>query len=435
MPAPDLLTEAYDSTARYDDERLLMRAVCSFSIRAEVRELLMELPGKDFHNPIAGRIWDAARELAEESRIITPDNLKVKLSDSEFRLLNAEYGQGVRLVEAKRGAEYVRQAAKRRRLVDALKAVAERVALTETYDDVLGFAHSELDALDAAESAGAAIPIDEAIDGFWEEFENPTPGKEKIPSPWDGLNDYLNGGGPRGAMIVFGALPGDGKSIAMLNWAGRAAMEGYRVAVFSLEMGVEDVTHRLIAAEAGEKISAIANGSLTPSAVDVLREFTDVLRDTTLRIYDSAGVDVNFIRQQCELMKREVGLDIVIVDYLQILDTSSTGERNREQQVGEAAKQLKTMGMKLDALVLTASQLNDNEAGQVPSLRSLRESKAIGQHADNVIMLVHELDAENVKTGEMRFHLVKNRRGRTGSVPQEFENHKVRIVEPRRLAM
>lgn len=428
----DLLHDAYDATNRADDERLLIRGVASFALRAEIRELLTLLSAEDFFNASFGRIWEAGRQLAEDSRIITLDAMRVKLSDSDFRVLQREFGQDVRLVEVRKGVKYVKDAAKRRQLVTAMSSIAARAVEAEDYDSILGYAHSELDALDAAEAVGTAIPIEKAIDDFWEDYEHPAPSKERILSPWDGLNTLLGGGGTRGALIVFGAPPGGGKSIAILNWAGRAALEGYRVAIFSLEMGAEDLTHRLIAAESNTKLSNIINRNLTPTDVDVLRQFTDVMRDTTLRIFDSAGVDVDFVRQQSELMRRDVGLDIVVVDYLQIMDIASSQGMNREQQVSGIAKALKVLAMKLDVLVLTASQLNDLEAGAKPTLRSLRESKGIGQHADNVIMIHHELDDNNMKTGDMEFRMVKNRRGREGEVPQTFSNHKVRIDEPQR---
>lgn len=429
---------AYESTHRPTDEKILIAALTNFSLRADVREVLATLNPDDFYNSMYGDIWREARTLAEDSRIMTLEALKSRFEKThkdregeppQWRVLEQSYGQPVRLVEVQRGAQLVSEAAKNRRLVDVLKRVADTVCESEDYESPLGVAHTGLSELDNAEKSDDATSIESGVDSFWESVNSPELAAETvIATPWPDINEMLNGGVAKKRLYVFGAESGGGKSLAMLNVASEAAMNGYKVAIFSIEMDTAEVTSRLIASTGRFPYSRISQRDIPEDQMARVQEITESLRDKHITIYDQSDVSMQFIRQQCLALKRSQGLDLVVVDYIQIVSPESGGSRDtsREQQVGEIAKRMKVLAGEVDCAFLTASQLNDNEQGNRPSMRSLRESKALGMHADAVILLHHEKERGH-RTGSVDLMLVKNRVSREGSVSKEFASHQARI--------
>lgn len=423
----NVLDRAYEATNRRADEEILISAVTSFQLRADVREHLLELDGSDFYNPTYGRIWNAGRELARESRIITIDNLKTLLDEKDAHSLESVYASGgVRAIEVQRGVALVRDAAKRRRLVDAMKEALSRSLSDEGYDQTLQFAHEALEGLDKAETSPEAVDMPDAIEQFWEDWETPPEEVERIPTPWPRFNDFVNGGIKRKTLTVIGAESGRGKSVWMLNAAGHAALTGYKVAVFSPEMETRDLVNRIVAASADVRISAVESRQCDQATLERLENVSDLLRESTLRMFDSPDLTLDFVTQQCALMKREVGLDMVIVDYLQILEGGEG--TNREQIVSNAARRLKKLSGSLGAAVITASQLNESEADQVYSMKSLRESRGIAHHSDLVVLLQHTLSQLKEPTGEVDMAIVKQRRGRVGRISHQWDAHKSKIT-------
>lgn len=432
------LETAYEATHRPTDEKILIAALTNFALRSDIREVLQTLPPDAFYNPMHGEIWREAKTLADESRIITPEALKSRFEkknkdragDSPYwRIIEQSYGQPVRLIEVQRGAQLVTEAAKNRRLVDVLKRVAETIVESEDYEAPLGVAHSGLSELDAAEKSDEAVGIEAGVEKFWDRVNAPETAAETVlHTPWSDLDDLLNGGVAKKRMYVFGAESGGGKSLAMLNVAAQAAMDGYKVAIFSIEMDTNEVVNRLIASTGRFNYSRISQHDIPEEKIGEVETITNNLKSKSITIFDQSDVTAQFIRQQCLALKRSDGLDLVVVDYIQIIQPESGGSRDasREQQVGETAKRLKILAGELDCVVLTASQLNDNEQGNRPSMRSLRESKALGMHADAVILLHHEKERGH-RTGLVDMMLVKNRAGREGSLSKDFASHQARI--------
>ena len=422
-----LLDRAYEATNRRADEEILISAVTSFQLRADVREHLMCLEGSDFFNPAYGRIWNAGRELTRESRIITIENLKTLLDEKDARVLEGVYASGgVRAVEVERGVTLVRDAAKRRRLVNAMKEALTRSLSDEGYDSTLNYVHEVLSGLDAAETSPEAIDMSEAIEQFWEDWEAPPQEVEKFETPWPRFNDFVNGGLKRRTLTVIGAESGRGKSVWMLNAAGHCALTGGKVAIFSPEMEYRDLTNRIVAASADVRIKDVESRTCDEHTLERLQNVSDLLRDTTLRMFDSPDINLDFVRQQCSLMKRDVGLDMVVVDYLQILE-GGVGD-TREQIVSNAARRLKVLSGELDCVVITGSQLNESESDQVYSMKSLRESRGIAHHSDLVVLLQHELSQMKEPTGNVDMAIVKQRRGRVGRVTHTWDAHKSKIT-------
>lgn len=431
-----ILERAYTATNREQDERLLIGGVANFQLRREIRELLFTLSPDDFYNLTYGRIWSVAQDLADESRIMTLSAFAGPLGESAYRVLESCSGMAVRKVEVERGIVYVREAAKRRRLLDGLKRVAETAIGSELFDDVLGAAHDAVDEADYAVMSGDVSSITELVDDFWDEVENPPEKPVTIPTPWPKLDELLPGHGlGKGGVMVSAAQTGRGKSLFMTNIAAHAALNGFRVAFFSMEMPRKEVLDRILACTAEVSVAAIANRQVSDdptrwqaASESKLRNVSELLKSTTLHVWDNADMEADWIRAQCQAMQRTVGLDLVIVDYLQIMDSPHSS--NREQTVSEDSRRLKKLAKALDVAVVTASQMNELEDGSVPTTKSLRESRGIGNNANQVVFVHHELDpVDGRPTGLADLVVSKNRGGRNGSVPVEFMGNQARFRE------
>lgn len=434
-----ILETAWDATNREQDEKLLIGGIADFSLRSEIREYLPQLSGDDFWNPAYGHIWDAAKLLADQDRIITLAPFREHLTDGEYRTLQAAQGMGVRLIEVTKGIEFVREASKRRKLLQGMKDVASVAIRSESYEDVLGAAHDVVDNADHAVLSDDVVEVADLADQFWWEVENPVESKT-IPTPWHKLNELLPGGGlGYGGFMVSAAYTSGGKSLFMTNCAAHAALQGFKVAFFSIEMPRMEVFDRILACTAEASVSAISNRKVSNDPSDPeywqsadfnkLDTASELLKSTTFRVWDESEMSLDWIRQQCVAMKRSVGLDLVVIDYLQILD-SDYGNANREQSLSKDAQKMKAIAKALDVHVLSASQMNDNEVGQVPTFRSLRESKGIANNANQIVFIHHETDpATGFKTGMADLVIAKNRGGRSGSIPIEFMGNQARFRE------
>ncbi|MGE5236651.1 MAG: replicative DNA helicase [Acidobacteriota bacterium] len=214
--------------------------------------------------------------------------------------------------------------------------------------------------------------------------------------------DELTSGLQRQELIILAARPGVGKTAMALNIAAHAALRNkLKVAVFSLEMSGQALVRRLLAAEARINIRRLTRGLLSKS-VDSgdaragasdwkrLAEAADRLSDTELWIDDTAGLSVLELRGKCRRLQMEHGLDLVIVDYLQLMSSGMRAE-NRTQEVSAISRGLKAIAKQLNVPLLSLSQLSRQPerrgADQRPQLSDLRESGSIEQDADVVVFI------------------------------------------------
>ena len=207
--------------------------------------------------------------------------------------------------------------------------------------------------------------------------------------------DQVLGGFHRSDLIVLAARPGVGKSTLALNVGLNAAKEGKTVGIFSLEMGIDQVAHRMAAAHARIDIQNIRNDNLRPEERDRLSDAYGYLSD--MRIYvDEAPVQTAVgMSAKARRLKLQAGLDFLIVDYMQLISGPSSGrEANRAQEVSEISRRLKAIARDLKIPVLAVSQLNravEQRSSHEPKLADLRESGSIEQDAD-VVIFIHRND-------------------------------------------
>jgi replicative DNA helicase len=223
--------------------------------------------------------------------------------------------------------------------------------------------------------------------------------------------------------ILIGARPSMGKTAFLLNIAQHAAVKkGVPTAIFSLEMGKEQLGHRLLCAEAGVDAQRLRTGALTDEDWDQISMSIGNLSNAPLYIDDTPGISVTELRAKCRRLKIEKNLGLVVVDYLQLMSVSASGRpESRQLEVSEISRSLKAIAKELNIPMLVAAQLSravESRADKRPLLSDLRESGSIEQDADVVAFLYRDeyYNKETLKKGHAEVIIAKQRNGPVGTV-------------------
>ena len=239
--------------------------------------------------------------------------------------------------------------------------------------------------------------------------------------------DEMTGGLQPGELFILAARPSMGKTALALNVARNAAVDSAKkVAVFSLEMTTRSLVMRMLSSEAQVDFAAFRSGLISTDAHSRLMAAAGRLSEANIWIDDSGSASILEIRAKCRRLKSQHGLDLVVVDYLQL----ARGDRNtqsREQEISEISRGLKGLAKELDIPVLALSQLNrgpeTRKEDKRPMLADLRESGAIEQDADIIGFIYRDIvyNKETEYENLAELILSKQRNGPTGTVKLEFE--------------
>ena len=276
------------------------------------------------------------------------------------------------------------------------------------------FDQSGRDALDAirraTETASSAISGQSAVsDGkaavevflasFNERYENGA--KPGLSTGIDVIDNHT-GGMRKGELWVIGAKTSGGKSILMLQMASAAISEGKRVAIFTLELGTDEVVGRLISCVGRIPISQIMNPkTVTQYYIPKIKQQAELFRDSGILVCDSADLTIDTISGHCIRIKETKGLDLVVIDYVQMVESPRIKGQNREQEVASISRACKQLAKRLRCPVITATQLNEKNQA--------RESRAIEHDADNILVIDHSENGSSIT-------MMKCRNGVRGTV-------------------
>ena len=237
--------------------------------------------------------------------------------------------------------------------------------------------------------------------------------------------DRMTAGFQAGDLIVLAARPSMGKTAFALNIAEHVALvEGLPVAVFSMEMGADQLTVRLIGSLAGINNKNLSTGRVSDEDWVHLNEAVERLQNAKLFIDETPGLTPSELRASARRLARQQGnLGLIVVDYLQLMSGSGSSDENRATEVGEISRALKALAKELQCPVLAISQLNrgvENRTDKRPLMSDLRESGAIEQDAD-IIMFIYREDYQKDKSkvvvsSETEIIIRKQRNGPTGTV-------------------
>ena len=284
------------------------------------------------------------------------------------------------------------------------------------------------------------VHIKEVLQGRFDEFAELHDSEDKeairgVPTGYGSLDFILSGMKPAD-MIVVAARPSMGKTALALNIAQNVSLKyNKRVGFLSLEMSKEQLVDRMFASLLGVDSWRLHKGKLTDTEFSKIGGVMDELSKAQLFIDDSVGSSVTEIRAKARRLQMEQGLDILIVDYLQLMSSDSySSQGNRVQEIGEISRSLKALARELRMPVMALSQLSravENRPGKIPILADLRESGAIEQDADIVMMMYREdyYEEDSSRPGITDIYIRKNRNGPTGRVELMFKKEQLRFFD------
>jgi replicative DNA helicase len=300
----------------------------------------------------------------------------------------------------------------------------------DVFNEISGASQSLADIFEhsnKSSSKNMAQLIVEAIDTMQKDKEN----SSIIKSGFIEL-DKLIGGFKAGQMIVVGARPAMGKTSFALALARNISVDSeLPVAIFSLEMTEIELANRYIAMETGINQKQLLNSEFSGVSYKNIKDRVTAISKAPIHIEDKSAINLQQLRAKCTILKRKHGIGVVVIDYLQLMTSQVNRNRNREQEISEISRGLKSLAKDLGVTVIVLSQLSretEKRADKRPQLSDLRESGAIEQDADMVMFLhrpeyynVHKDEDGNSTAGLAYVVVAKNRSGAVGTAKLGFD--------------
>lgn len=309
-----------------------------------------------------------------------------------------------------------------RRLIRASTEIMDdSYTMQDEVEAVLDGAEKRIFNIAEKRSSGGFEPLSSILERGFVEIERMFNNKGSttgVASPFPEL-DAMTSGFQRGDMILIAARPSMGKTTLALNLAEHAALRvGKSIAIFSLEMSTEQLAYKLLCSEANVDMLKLRTGELDDKDWENIARASGPLSQAKIYIDDTAGISVTEMRSKCRRLKLEHGIDMIMVDYLQLM--SGSGE-NRQQEVSEISRSIKALAKEMNCPVIALSQLSrapEQRADHRPMLSDLRESGSIEQDADLVMFLYRDeyynKDSEDKNIAECI--IAKQRNGPVGTV-------------------
>lgn len=320
-------------------------------------------------------------------------------------------------------ARIVEETSIRRRMLAAANDMA-RLAFDQQrdIDTLIGEAEKEVFGLSDRRLQHDLQPINTVISSYYDRIDELSKREEEIFGVPTGLHDLdrLLGGLQKSDLLIVAGRPGMGKTGFLLSVAKNAAQKHKKhVAVFSLEMSAEQLVQRLISQETGIDSQRLRTGKLKDEEWLLFTHAIEVLSGTHIWLDDTPAITPLQLRTKCRRLHMEHQLDLIMVDYLQLMGGDSRND-NRVQEVSYISRNLKVLARELNVPVLAAAQLSravEQRADKVPMLSDLRESGSLEQDAD-IVMFIHRpdaLDKDHPKQDVARLIVAKHRNGPTHS--------------------
>lgn len=426
-------------------EEGLVRRVMPHSVEAEqsvIGSMIMDeeaistavgiVKSEDFYQKSYGIVFDAMAELHDEGKPVDLVTLKTRLTEKNVPPEISSLGFIKDIMDTvphssnvKYYADIVAEKAVLRRLIRLTEEISNTCySASEPLEDILEQTEKSVFQLIQNRNAEDFKPIREIVLDALDAIEKASHLKGAITGIATGFVDLdrMLSGMQRADLILLAARPSMGKTAFALNIAQHAAFRDHmNVAIFSLEMPREQLVNRLFSLESQVNSQSIRTGNLTPAEWGRLVEGSNVVGSSGLIIDDTPSITISELRTRCRKYKLEHGLDLVIIDYLQLMSGSGRTD-SRQQEVSDISRALKGLARELHVPVMALSQLNraaDQREDHIPRLADLRESGAIEQDADVVMFIyrdeVYNPDSDTNK-GQAQIIVAKQRNGPIGPV-------------------
>lgn len=330
-------------------------------------------------------------------------------------------------------AKYVRQYFFMRRIVIACRSTAGKAMQFDgTIESFVEEVEKEFLEITSSYDRKGIVPADKVLLSTIDEIQRRIAMEGKITGVPTGFNDLdgLTGGFQPSDLIILAARPGMGKTALALNVATNAAFAGKSVVIFTLEMSKEQLMTRVLSTTSRVDSRRLSQGDLTEDEQDRLmagaRQIHDI-RDT-LAIDETPGITLMEIRSRCRRYHKEHGLDMVIIDYLQIMGSTGNANDNREREISKISMGLKELAKELSIPVIALAQLNrtpDSRPDKRPKISDLRESGSLEQDADLVLFVYRDeyYNPDSEITGISEVIVGKNRHGSLTTVKLAYLPH------------
>jgi replicative DNA helicase len=428
-----------------DAERVTLGALLIESER--YFDVATTLRPEDFHEPVHRDIYSTIVQLHEERKAVDFITVSEALHTHPGLQVIGGSAYLAQLCEnvpttshAPRYAELIRDAALRRRLVDAgrrIAAVAADAAVEAS--DALEQAEQHLVALSRRGTAGTPRHIAEIGSDAFGRYAELHEATDKsallgLRTGFQDIDSVLTGLQP-GHLVIVAARPSMGKTSFALDVARHAAgAQKKNVAIFSLEMSSQELMDRVVASYLGVEAWKLKKGQLSDADFRRVGQLMDGLKEHPLYIDDDSDTTLVNLRSKARRQQMEHGLDLLIIDYLQLIEvTDRASGENRTQQVSHISRQLKNLARELHCPIIALSQLSrsvEQRNPPIPILSDLRESGSIEQDADSVLMFYRRgaYDEEYEQPNLTDVFIRKNRHGPTGRVELMFEPAKMSFL-------
>ena len=306
------------------------------------------------------------------------------------------------------------------------KAAGDIAAMVQegvgTAGDLLSAAEQKIYAIRQGRGSQEMATVGAVLNDVMEQLAKLTAGSEP-PGLSTGLSavDRKINGLNKSDLLLLAARPGMGKTSMALNVALSAAKaSGKTVAIFSLEMSKEQLGERILAVESRTELGKIKTGALEQKDWDRVGIAIDTLSKASIVIDDTPGISVMEMKNKCRRLKAEKGLDLIVIDYLQLMEYKGKSD-NRQQEISALSRMIKQLAREMDCPVIVLSQLSrgvEARTDKRPMMSDLRESGSIEQDADIVMMLYRDdyYNKESEKYNICEIIIAKHRNGATGTV-------------------
>jgi replicative DNA helicase len=411
-----------------------------------IADVVEILKGHDFYKPAHETIYQAILDVYARGEPADPITIAAELTKrGEInRVGGASYLHSLvqavpTAANAAYYAEIVHDRAVLRRLVEAGTRITQMgYAADDDVDEIVNRAQAEIYAVTEQRTSEDYLPLGDIMEGALDEIEAIGSRSGEMTGVPTGFTDFdaLTNGLHPGQMIVIAARPAMGKSTLALDFARTAAIKhNLPSVIFSLEMGRNEIAMRLLSAEARVALHHMRSGTMTDDDWTRLARRMPDVSAAPLYIDDSPNLSMMEIRAKCRRLKQRNDLKLVVIDYLQLMQSGSTRRaESRQQEVSEMSRNLKLLAKELEIPVIALSQLNrgpEQRTDKKPMVSDLRESGSIEQDADMVILL-HREDAyekESPRAGEADLIVAKHRNGPTATITVAFQGHYSRFVD------
>ena len=426
-------------------EEALLKRVLPHSMEAEqsvIGAMIMDreaitvaseiISGDDFYGKQYGVLFEAMVELNDEGKPVDLVTLQDRLREKDIppEASSPEFIRDlITAVPTSANIRYyagiVAEKSTLRRLIRLNEEIANTCyAGKENLEVILEDTEKRVFELVQKRNTGDFVPIRQVVMNAMDKIEKASKNKGNVTGIATGFIDldYKTAGLQPSDLVLIAARPSMGKTAFVLNLAQHIAFKlNQTVAIFSLEMSKEQLVNRLFSLESRVDSQHLRTGNLSDMDWEKLIESAGVIGKSNLIIDDTPGISISELRSKCRKYKLEHNLQLIIIDYLQLMSGSGRGSESRQQEISDISRSLKALARELNVPVIALSQLSravEQRPDHRPMLSDLRESGAIEQDAD-VVMFIYRDDYYNTDTdkkGIAEIIIAKQRNGPIGTI-------------------